>query len=47
MATKPGTQEPSSRFPWEGIGQGYPGTGMATEIGYSVNPGKPEFWEEI
>jgi glyoxalase family protein len=33
-------------FPWEGIGQGYPGTGMATEIGYSVNPGSLEFWEE-
>ncbi len=33
-------------FPWEGIGQGYPGTGMATEIGYSVNTGSLEFWEE-
>ena len=33
-------------FPWEGIGQGCPGTGMATEIGYSVSPGSLEFWEE-
>jgi glyoxalase family protein len=33
-------------FPWEGIGQGYPGTGMVTEIGYSVSPGSLEFWEE-
>ena len=33
-------------FPWEGIGQGYTGTGMATEIGYSVSPGSLEFWEE-
>jgi len=33
-------------FPWEGIGPGYPGTGMATEIGYSVNSGSLEFWEE-
>ncbi len=33
-------------FPWEGIGQGYPGTGMATEISYSVPPGSLEFWEE-
>jgi len=33
-------------FPWEGIGQGYPGTGLATEISYSVSPGSLEFWEE-
>ncbi len=32
-------------FPWEGIGQGTPGTGMATEISYSVNEGSLEFWE--
>jgi glyoxalase family protein len=33
-------------FPWEGIGKGYPGTGMATEISYSLGPGGMEFWEE-
>lgn len=32
-------------FPWEGIGKGVPGTGMATEISYSVNKGSLEFWE--
>lgn len=31
-------------FPWEGIGHGYPGTGMATDIGYSVPEGSLEFW---
>jgi glyoxalase family protein len=33
-------------FPWEGIGKGYPGIGMTTEISYSVPPGSLEFWEE-
>ncbi|MEO8412891.1 MAG: ring-cleaving dioxygenase [Ginsengibacter sp.] len=33
-------------FPWEGIGQGYTGTGMATNIGYSVPDGSLEFWNE-
>ncbi len=33
-------------FPWEGIGQGYTGTGMATDIGYSVPKDSLEFWEE-
>ncbi|HET7000782.1 MAG TPA: ring-cleaving dioxygenase, partial [Puia sp.] len=33
-------------FPWEGIGKGYTGTGMATEIGYSVSPGSLAFWED-
>lgn len=33
-------------FPWEGIGQGYTGTGMATEIGYSVTAGSLDFWAE-
>lgn len=32
-------------FPWEGIGKGVPGTGMATEISYSVNKESLEFWE--
>jgi len=32
-------------FPWEGIGPGKPGVGMATEISYTVNPGSFEFWE--
>ena len=31
-------------FPWEGIGQGRTGTGMATDIGYSVPKGSLEFW---
>ncbi|GAB2825646.1 ring-cleaving dioxygenase [Ferruginibacter profundus] len=31
-------------FPWEGIGRGRTGTGMATEIGYSVPAGSLEFW---
>lgn len=31
-------------FPWEGIGQGYTGSGMATNIGYSVPDGSLEFW---
>jgi glyoxalase family protein len=33
-------------FPWEGIGQGYTGTGMATSIGYSVPAGSLDFWKE-
>lgn len=31
-------------FPWEGIGQGSEGVGMATEIGYAVPEGSLEFW---
>ncbi len=33
-------------FPWEGISAGYAGTGMATEIGYSVPAGSLDFWKE-
>lgn len=33
-------------FPWEGIGAGHAGTGMATEIGYSVPAGSLDFWKE-
>lgn len=33
-------------FPWEGIGQGRTGTGMATHIGYSVPQGALDFWEK-
>lgn len=33
-------------FPWEGIGRGRPGTGMATEISYSVPDGSLDFWTE-
>ena len=33
-------------FPWEGIGKGSVGTGMATGIGYSVPKGSLEFWLE-
>jgi len=33
-------------FPWEDIGEGRTGTGMATEIGYSVPAGSLEFWKE-
>jgi glyoxalase family protein len=32
-------------FPWEGIGKGSVGTGMATGIGYSVPAGSLEFWQ--
>ncbi|MET0242686.1 MAG: ring-cleaving dioxygenase [Flavitalea sp.] len=32
-------------FPWEGIRQGRAGTGMATDIGYSVPAGSLEFWQ--
>lgn len=33
-------------FPWEGIGQGVEGAGMATEIGYAVPEQSLEFWKE-
>jgi glyoxalase family protein len=33
-------------FPWEGIGQGYTGSGMATDIGYSVPQGSLDFWAD-
>jgi glyoxalase family protein len=33
-------------FPWEGITTGYAGTGMATEIGYSVPTGSLDFWKD-
>ncbi|MBO9701879.1 MAG: ring-cleaving dioxygenase [Sporocytophaga sp.] len=33
-------------FPWEGIGKGHNGTGMATEIGYSVPEGSLVFWTD-
>lgn len=33
-------------FPWEGIQQGRTGTGMATEIGYSVPAGSLPFWQD-
>ncbi|MFZ4929532.1 ring-cleaving dioxygenase [Chryseobacterium sp. Mn2064] len=33
-------------FPWEGIGKGTNGSGMATHIGYSVPKGSLEFWAE-
>ncbi len=32
-------------FPWEGIGQGGNGTGLATHIGYSVPKGSLGFWK--
>jgi glyoxalase family protein len=32
-------------FPWEGIQKGRIGTGMATEIGYSVPQGSLDFWK--
>ncbi|WP_437921308.1 ring-cleaving dioxygenase [Sphingobacterium sp. LRF_L2] len=32
-------------FPWEGIGTGRNGTGMATHIGYSVPKGSLTFWK--
>src|SRR5687767_12494535 len=32
-------------FPWEGIQRGSTGTGMATEIGYSVPTDSLEFWQ--
>ena len=33
-------------FPWEGIGKGLNGAGMATHTGYSVPEGSFEFWKE-
>lgn len=33
-------------FPWEGIGRGINGAGMATHIGYSVPHGSLDFWKE-
>ena len=33
-------------FPWEGISKGKVGSGMATEIDYSVPKGSLEFWKE-
>ncbi len=33
-------------FPWEGIGQGYTGPGMATNIGYAVPEGSLDFWAD-
>ena len=33
-------------FPWTGVRQGKNGTGMATEIGYSVPRGSLGFWKE-
>jgi glyoxalase family protein len=33
-------------FPWEGIGAGRNGTGMATEIGYSVPKGALDVWAD-
>ncbi|MEO5996105.1 MAG: ring-cleaving dioxygenase [Chitinophagaceae bacterium] len=33
-------------FPWEGIATGKTGTGMATDIGYSVPQGSLEFWTD-
>ncbi|MDB5231282.1 MAG: diguanylate cyclase [Chitinophagaceae bacterium] len=33
-------------FPWEGIGKGYTGTGMATDIGYSVAKDSLGFWSD-
>ncbi|MFT3823869.1 MAG: ring-cleaving dioxygenase [Chitinophagaceae bacterium] len=33
-------------FPWEGIGQGRNGSGMATNIGYAVPEGSLDFWKE-
>lgn len=33
-------------FPWEGIGKGSTGTGMATNIGYTVPKESLDFWSE-
>lgn len=33
-------------FPWEGVPKGRQGTGMATEVGYSVPAGSLPFWKE-
>ncbi|HEX3080625.1 MAG TPA: VOC family protein, partial [Puia sp.] len=31
-------------FPWEGVGQGKNGAGMATEITYHIDPQSMDFW---
>src|SRR5215471_9423562 len=33
-------------FPWQGVQKGRMGTGMATEIGYSVPKGSLDYWED-
>ncbi len=33
-------------FPWGKVGRGYAGSGMITEIGFSVPTGSLDFWEE-
>jgi len=33
-------------FPWQNIGQGRNGVGMATEIGYAVPQGSLDFWKD-
>lgn len=33
-------------FPWEGIGKGTAGLGMATEVGYTVPAGSLQFWAD-
>jgi glyoxalase family protein len=33
-------------FPWEGIGPGYTGSGMPTNIGYTVPEGSLDFWSD-
>jgi glyoxalase family protein len=33
-------------FPWEGIGKGYTGSGMATNIGYAVPIDSLDFWKD-
>src|SRR5688572_26709740 len=33
-------------FPWEGVRKGRAGTGMVTEIGYSVPKGSLESWKK-
>ncbi len=33
-------------FPWEGTGKGYTGSGMATDIGYSVPKDSFAFWKD-
>jgi glyoxalase family protein len=33
-------------FPWEGIGKGHTGSGMATDIGYSVPKDSLSFWTD-
>jgi glyoxalase family protein len=33
-------------FPWEGIGRGIAGTGMATEISYAIAPDALDFWTD-